>query len=354
MTPTPVRRVLVGLGVFLLVCVIASVGYIREGWSVSDAIYMVVITIFGVGYGEVHPVESPSLRTLTILVIVFGYAAAIYAVGGFIQILIDGEFQSAFRYRKMSQGIANLRDHTILCGYGRMGMIVAEELTQLGHPFLILDESETRVAEAQEAGYLAMVGNATEEESLKEAGLQYASSLATMLPEDAINGFVCVTVRDLNRSVLIVSRGESLTAEKRLKRCGADHVVMAAAISAKRTTQLIVHPTAASLLTADGLTRDLKDELSTIGLQMEELQIGATSILVHRTLNDIEVRGNRGFLIVAIRTAAGDVDINPKGDRKLSVGERVIVVGHSDDIAELCQAHTLKRQRMTYRGATIS
>lgn len=354
MTPTPFRRVLVGLGVFLLVCVTASIGYIREGWSVSDAVYMVVITIFGVGYGEVHPVETQSLRTLTILVIVFGYAAAIYAVGGFIQILIDGEFQSALRNRKMSQGIANLRKHTILCGYGRMGMIVAEELKQLGQPFLIMDESESKIAEAHAAGYLAMVGNATDEESLKEAGIEHATSLATMLPEDATNGFVCVTVRDLNRSVLIVSRGESLTAEKRLKRCGADHVVMSAAISAKRTTQLIVHPTAASLLTSDGLTRDLKDELSTIGLQMEELQIGATSLLVHRTLNDIEVRGNRGFLIVAIRTASGGVDINPPGDQKLSVGDRVIVVGHRDDIAELCQAHTLKRQRMTYRGATIS
>lgn len=354
MNPTPFRRVFVGLGVFLLVCLLAFLGYLREGWSPSDAFYMVVITIFGVGYGEVQPIQTPSLRTLTILVIVFGYGAAVYAVGGFIQVLIDGELQSAFRSRKMSLGIASLRNHTILCGYGRMGMIVAEELKQLGHPFLILDESETRVAQAQAAGYLAMVGSATEEESLKQAGIEHARSIATMLPDDALNAFVCVTVRDLNKSVEVISRGESLSVEKRLRRCGADHVVMAAAISAKRTTQLIVQPTAASLLASNGSTRDLRDELSTIGLQMEELQIGATSHLANRTLGEIEVRGNRGFLIVAVRNAGGNVDMNPSGERKLSAGDRVIVVGHRDDIAALCQAHTLKRQQMTYRGATIS
>ena len=114
MTTNPLRRVITGIVVFAAVCFVASMGYVREGWSVGDAFYMTVITIFGVGYGEVKPVETTSLRTLTILVIIFGYSAAIYTVGGFIQILIDGELQHAFRSRKMSQGIASLRNHTIL------------------------------------------------------------------------------------------------------------------------------------------------------------------------------------------------------------------------------------------------
>ncbi|MEP5991871.1 potassium channel family protein, partial [Rhodopirellula bahusiensis] len=105
MQPTPLRRILLGLGVFLMICAIAIVAYIQMGWSVSDAIYMVVITIFGVGYGEVKPVDTPALRTLTIAIIVLGYGAAIYTVGGFIQFLVDGELQSLLRNRKMSQGI---------------------------------------------------------------------------------------------------------------------------------------------------------------------------------------------------------------------------------------------------------
>lgn len=353
MTPNPVRRMVIGLVVFSAVCLVASMGYVREGWSPGDAFYMTVITIFGVGYGEVKPIETTSLRTLTILVIIFGYSAAIYTVGGFIQILIDGELQNAFRNRKMSQGIASLRNHTILCGYGRMGMIMAAELKKREQPFLVIDESESRVSEAQADGMLAMVGNATEEDTLKEAGIDHAKSLATMLPDDALNAFICVTVRDLNRSIEIVSRGEKLSVEKRLRRCGADHVVMAAAIGAKRATQLIMHPTAASLLESGAATHELRDELATIGLQMDELQITATSVLVDRKLTDLEVRGNRGFLIVAVRSAGGEVDMNPEGERKLVAGDRVIVVGHQDDIAELCTAHTLKRQQITYRGATL-
>ncbi|EMI41011.1 potassium channel family protein [Rhodopirellula sp. SWK7] len=354
MPPSPFRRILAGLIVFVSICVVASFGYVREGWTVGDAFYMVVITIFGVGYGEVHPVETTSLRVLTILVIVFGYGAAIYTVGGFMQFLIDGELHSAFRSRKVSQGIAKLRDHTILCGYGRMGSIVANELKERGHPFLVIDENEARVAEAHDAGMLAMIGNATEEETLREAGIEHAKSLATMLPDDALNAFICVTVRDLNRSVEVVSRGESQSAEKRLRRCGADHVVMAAAIGAKRATQLLVHPSAESLLKSDDATHQLKDELSMIGLQMDELQIGRTSVLVGKNLQDIEVRGNRGFLIVAVRSVDGTVDMNPSGSRTLAAGDKVIVVGHRDDLAELCSAHTLKRQQITYRGATLS
>ena len=354
MSRRPIRRILTGATIFVVVCLAAIGGYIQEGWSVGDAVYMVVITIFGVGYGEVKPVETASLRALTIAVIVFGYAAAVYAVGGFIQMLVDGEFQSLLRSRKMSQGIANLRGHTIVCGYGRMGSIAAEELLSAGHPFVVIDEDEDRVEEAQAAGMLAMVGNATEEETLTEAGVDHATSLATLLPDDATNAFICITARDLNRSLEIISRGESKSAQKKLRRCGADHVVMAAAIGAKRATQIITRPTAASLLSTAGTSQNLNGELQTLGLQMEELRIGTGSPMIGRPISQMEVRGNRGFLIVAVRGADGEVAMNPTGDRCLIAGDIVIVVGHKDDIAELCAAHTLRREPMMYRGSRIS
>ncbi|MEM6363338.1 MAG: NAD-binding protein, partial [Planctomycetota bacterium] len=335
MRSTPFRRILTGIFVFVAVCGLAVVGYMREGWDLSDAFYMVVITIFGVGYGEVKPIETPELRALTIGVIVFGYGAAVYTVGGFIQMLIDGELQNMLRSRKVSQGIANLRDHVIVCGYGRMGAIVAEELRSRGMPFVILDAGEQRVAEAQADGALVLMGNATEEDTLQEAGIAHARSLATLLPDDAANAFICLTARDLNRSLEIISRGESRTAEKRLRRCGADHVVMAASIGAKRATQLLVQPTAASVLQSASSSGDLNDELNAIGLQMDELKIQAGSPLVGRTIQNIELRGNLGFLIVAIRTAAGETIMNPPCEHPLMIGDTVIVVGHVDEIAEL-------------------
>ncbi|MEM9587678.1 MAG: potassium channel protein [Planctomycetota bacterium] len=352
MSAPPLRRIVIGLLIFLAVCCIAVGCYVAEGWDLSDAIYIVVITIFGVGYGEVKPIETTSLRALTIAVIVFGYGAVVYIVGGFIQLVIDGELQHLIRNRKMSQGIANLRDHTIICGYGRMGSIVAEELHRRELPFLIIDESESRVEEAQAAGMLAMVGNGTDEETLRVAQIEHARWLATLLPSDATNAFICVTAHDMNKSVQIISRGESRSAEKHLRRCGADHVVMAAAIGAHRATQIVVRPTAASVLQSAGSSHGINDELTAIGLQMEELCISSQSALVGKPLNEIQVRGNRGFLIVAVRSASGEVAMNPEGDTTLSSGDTVIVVGHTDDIIELCAAHTLKRQTITYRGAT--
>ncbi|MEM9826733.1 MAG: potassium channel protein [Planctomycetota bacterium] len=341
--PTPTRRILIGLTVFSLICGGAVAGYMNEGWSVEDSIYMVVITIFGVGYGEVKPIDSTSLRILTIAVIVFGYGTAVYVVGGFIQMLVDGEFQSLFRDRKMSQGIANLNQHTIVCGFGRMGSIVAEELLEQGHPFVIIDADEARVSEAQDEGMLAMVGNATEEDVLLEAGLERAASLATLLPDDALNAFICLTGRDLAPGIDIVARGESRTAEKKLLRCGANHVVMAAAISAKRASQLITRPSAASLLQDSGSPDGINDELNLFGLQMEELHIDSQSPLAGKSLEEIDVRGNRGFLIVAVRAPGGAVNINPSCETRLSAGDVVIVVGYQDDITDLCQAGTLRR-----------
>lgn len=341
---SPARRVLVGAAIFLLICSVAVVGYVLEGWSVEESIYMVVITVFSVGYQEVKPIDSTSLRVLTIMVIVFGYAAAVYVVGGLIQMVIDGEFQSLIRDRRMSHGIANLDRHTIICGFGRMGSIVAEELLEQGHPFVVIDADEARVAEAQDAGMLAMIGNATEEDVLVEAGLNRAASLATLLPDDALNAFICLTGRDLQPGIEMIARGESRTAEKKLLRCGANHVVMAAAISAKRASQLILRPSAASLLRESGASEGINDELSTIGLQMEELHIHSDSPLVGRKLEEIDIRGNRGFLIVAVRSRTGKVAINPPCEMALSGGDVVIVVGYQEDISSLCESQALQRE----------
>lgn len=351
MPPKPLRRILLGLGIFLLICAIAVVGYTQQGWTLSDSVYMVVITIFGVGYGEVHPVETVELRALTIAVIVFGYSAAIYTIGGFIQFLVDGELQSILRNRRMSQGIANLRDHTIVCGFGRMGISVAKELKRLNQPFVVVDASESRVAEAQAAGMLAMIGNATDEDALLQAGINEAKSLATLLPDDADNAFICVTARDLAKNVEIVSRAENHSAQKKLKRCGADHVVMTAAIGAMRATQLLIRPTAAAVLESNGLARDINEELSAIGLNLEELRIDARSELVGQPIQKIQVRGNRGFLIVGVKQADGEIQMNPEGEFVLSEGDVVIVVGHQDDLSQLSLAHKVKRQTITYRGA---
>ncbi len=349
---SPVRRVLLGLGIFLSICIGAVWGYLQGGFSLTDAVYMVVITVFGVGYGEVNPIDTSYLRMLTMVVIVFGYGAAVYTVGGFIQMLVDGELQNALRARSMSNGIASLNDHTIVCGYGRIGSMMAKELKDNGRPLVIIDGEKGKVAQAQADGFLAMVGNATEEEVLLAAGIDRAKTLATMLPIDAANAFICVTARDLNRSVEVISRGEAPSAEKKLRMCGADHVVMMASIAAKRAAQIAMHPTAASLLKTHAQADAVNTELGAIGLSMEELRVDAGSVLEGKPIDSIEVKGNYGFLIVAVRTAEGAVTMNPASTTILRAGDIVIVLGHKNDIPSISAQYRLQPAKMSYRGST--
>jgi voltage-gated potassium channel len=352
MFSSPVARMLVGFGFFLSVCMLAVIGYTYAGFEVSDAFYMVVITVFGVGYGEVRPIETPMLRSITVLVIIFGYFAAVYTVGGFIQMLVDGELQKVMRSRKMSNGIASLSGHTILCGYGRPGSMMAKELLANRRPFVVVDSVESRIAQAHEDGMLAMVGDATDEHVLGEAGIERAKTLVTMLPDDAANAFICITARDLNKGLEIIARGEAQSAEKKLRRCGADHVVMMASIAAKRAAQLVIRPTATCLLSSADLTEQVNSELKSIGLTMEEMTVLPGTVLEGSPISSIEVGGNHGFLIVAVRSASGEVLINPPDDHVLRGGDVVIVLGHHDDMPTLTSRYSLKRAKMMYRGAT--
>ncbi len=348
-----IRKMLTGLGGFLLVCVVAVVGYVAAGWRLDDSIYMVIITIFGVGYGEVHPVESTALRALTIAVIISGYGALLYTAGGFMQMVVDGELNKALGARRMTRDIERLSGHTIVCGVGRMGSILARELKAAGKPFVIIDNDDLRLKTAEELGYLVIHGDATEEHALKNAGIDRAAVVATMLSEDATNVFVTITAREMNPDAMIIARGENPATERKLIRCGATRVVLPTAIGATKVAHLIIRPTAENMLEQLAGQGSINDELGQIGLQFDELEVTRGSSLANRRLSEIEVRSNHGFLIVGIRHTDGATTLNPPGDTTLSPGDVVIVLGHQDDIPQLAERFAAKETRLTYRGATL-
>ncbi|MEZ6073622.1 MAG: NAD-binding protein [Pirellulales bacterium] len=352
-TSGPLRKVVTGIGLFVAICLIAVVGYMAAGWRLDDAVYMVIITIFGVGYGEVQPVESPALRALTIVVIIAGYGAVIYTVGGFMQMLIDGELNKALGARRMTKETERLRQHTIVCGVGRMGSILARELHKAGKPFVVIDTDEPRLQAAEERGYLVVRGDATEERVLERAGIQHATTLASVLSDDALNVFVTITARALNPKLTIISRGENPRTESKLLGCGADRVVLPTAIGAARVAQLIVRPSAENMLEQLTTQSNIGEELGSIGLEFKELEVGTDSPLAGKTLADIEVRGNHGFLIVGVRRSGGETTLNPSPSTGLSSGDVVIVLGHNNDIPQVAARFFARPRTTTYRGATI-
>lgn len=352
---SPFQRIQAGIGVLLGVCLLAVAGYMAVGWNPMDALYFVVITIFGVGYGEVRPITSPELRAFTILVIVSGSAASIYTMGGFIQMVTQGEIKRALGARRITMGIDKLSGHTIICGYGRIGRILTRELHAAGNQFVVIDIELEKIQEAEAAGYLVVHGDAATDEILERAGVKRARTLATVLPNDAANVFITLTASELNPGLEIIARAEDPTSERKLLRSGATRVVLPAAIGAVRIAHLIMRGGAENLLEEAGVRAGLNDELNLVGLQFDELRIPKGSPLDGRTVSDLEVRGHRGFLIVAIRNSHGKLILNPEGSCPLAADDTVIVVGNRDDLPQLVQRYTLTRE-LIYRGtrSTVS
>lgn len=350
---TPLRRILTGGVLFLFVCVVAVAGYMTAGWRLDDAVYMVVITIFGVGYGEVRPIESAGLRALTITVIIAGYGAVIYTVGGFMQLVIDGELNRAMGARRMTKGIEQLSDHTIICGVGRLGTILARELHASDKPFVVIDADIERLQDSEDRGYLVLHGDATEEEILEQAGIERASTVAAVMSLDATNVFVTITAREMNPDVTIIARGENPRTEKKLLGCGANSVVLPTAIGAQKIAHLIARPTAESMLQQIQNQGTMIDDLGHIGLQFNEFEIGSDSDLANRPMSEIEIRGNHAFLVVGIRRTGGSIELNPEPNLILNPGDVVVVLGHQDDLPEIARRFLRKHPKMTYRGAPM-
>lgn len=227
-----------GVTFFFGTFAVATSGYVLAGWSWIDAVYMVTITIFGVGYGEVHPIDAPEMKIFTMILIFAGCTSLIYVVSGLVQMVTEGELEKMLGNRQRSKELDSLHDHTIICGYGRVGQMLAAELESQNQRIVILDCDESRVEKALEDGYLAMEGNAVDDETLHDVGLFRARTLATVLPDDATNVFITLTARDLSEKIRIIARAEHPSTERKLLRGGASYVVMPAAIGAIRIAQL--------------------------------------------------------------------------------------------------------------------
>jgi voltage-gated potassium channel len=346
------QRILTGASFFFATVVAAVIGYMLYGWNFLDALYMVVITIFGVGFGEVKPINTPSLRVFTILVIIAGTSSAVYAVGGFVQMLTEGEIKKALAVRRMNKDIESLREHVLICGFGRIGQILAKKLHQANQLFVVVDNSPERIAIAEEKGYLYIAGNAADEGILQSAGIGRAKVLATVLPDDALNVFITLTARELHPDLLIIARGELPSTEKKLKLAGANRVILPATIGAERIAHTITHPAALDFLGEDEGRRDLNELLDQIGIQLDELVISDNSPFVNQPLSQMEVRGQGAFIVVAVRQPDGSIITRPPHSFVLQAGDIVILMGHRGDIPKFAQRYAMKRE-MRYRGASF-
>src|ERR1700757_3020919 len=285
----------------LAVFVISTIGYLTFGWSLIDSVYMVVITMFGVGFGEVHPLINIWQKIFTMLVIIGGTSAVVFVIGEIIRFITEGEVLKAIAELKKSRQVEGVSQHAIICGYGRIGQILAHDLAAYGFPFVIVDISDDRLALAEAEGYLFVKGSATEEETLISAGAERARVLATVLPKDTMNVFITLTARNLNRNLRIIARGEQPSTEKKLLQAGADEVVLPAAIGGARIAHIITRPATMSFL---GDTQAIiGEELKRLGIEIDELRLHRHTFLIGKKVQELQNLAQGNLLVLAIQRA---------------------------------------------------
>lgn len=324
---SPVRNLVGGLAFVAAVMVCAIVGYMANGWPFGDALYMTVLTVYTVGYDEVRPIDTPALRAVTIGLIVLGCTGMIFLTGVLVQFITFSQLQQLLGSRRMQNQIDRLTDHVIICGFGRLGAMLALELHSGEARFVVLERIADRVEEARALGYLALQADATDETVLELVGVKAARVLATVLPDDAANVFITLSARGLNEDLVILSRGEAPSTVKKLMQAGANTVVQPAHIGAERFAELILYPAAASTGRGNAPLRAVEPQLRRAGLGLELAVAETGSAYAGLTVGEIQRAAGGAFLVVGIEhQGAGGTEAAQDGTR-VQPGDGVLVMG---------------------------
>jgi len=327
----PGRRLKISLLVLFSVTVAGVLGYqFLEGLSFLDSLYMTIITISTVGFREVK-VLSPAGRVFTIVLICSGVGAAFVGFVSTTQWVVEGELRELLGRRRVEKKIGRLQDHYILCGFGRVGRLIAREFAQQKVAFVLIEKDSETLARHQWEDLLFIQGDATEEGVLVQAGVARAKGLITALPSDAENLLICLTARDLNPNIYIVARGgEQEGSERKLERAGANKVISPYHMGGLRMAHAILKPTVVDFM-------EIATHSESMELEMEEIQIDPTSPLAHLALKDSGIRQDHGVIIVAIKKGSGRMIFNPGPEILMEPGDRLVALGEPEQMERLEQ-----------------
>jgi voltage-gated potassium channel len=323
---SPLRHLIFGVSYMLVVMAGAAGAYVKAGWTFADAVYMVIVTVYTVGYGEVRPVESPLLRGITIATIVLGCTGMIYLTGALVQFITLNQINQIFGIKRMSNQIDRLRNHIIVCGFGRIGLMLAQGLHDGGADFVILEPADGRVALARSLGYLCLQADATDETALMAAGIDHARTLATVLSNDAANVFITLSARSLNPNLEIIARGELPSTESKLMQAGANKVVLPTHIGAERIAEMILYQETARFIRGSERMKDFEKVLLSLGLDMQVVVAAPKSAAVGKTIETVEQQGNGAFFIVQINRRDGEAVTRPNPSTVIGDGDGLVLV----------------------------
>jgi voltage-gated potassium channel len=291
---------------------------------------MTATTVATVGFGEVHPLSRAG-QVFTVFLVFGGVGTALYAFSAITAVVVEGGWRQYLRQWRQVRMIDRLSDHYLLCGYGRIGAMIAREFQRQRTPFVVIERDAARAREATELGLLAIVGDASREDTLKRARIERARGLVAAVGTDAENVYAVLTARVLKPDLFVIARAESEDSIAKLKRAGADRVVSPYQIGAVQMAQTALRPAVVDFV-------EIATGSNNVELSMEQVKIGTASPLAGRSLGDASLRQRFSVVVVGIQRSGGRMEFNPSPETLMSAGDQLVVLGSPANLKELEQA----------------
>jgi voltage-gated potassium channel len=312
----------------LIVVSSGTAGYVLiEGWPAWDAFYMTITTVTTVGYREVHPLSRAG-QIFTVALVVGGVATVLYTFSLLMALLVEGNLQRRWLQRRVDRMLDTLNDHFIVCGFGRIGTIIAEEFRRQRIPFVIIERDAERMHAALEAGILAVEADASSEEVLKRVRIQHARGFIAAVGSDAENVYAVLSARLLKPDLFILARAETEDARRKLVRAGADRVISPYQIGGLQLAQTALRPAVVDFV-------QLATSSENLELTMEQVRIAPQAPLAGKSILDANLRQRYGVVVVGIQRAAGHMEFNPPPETRMQPGDYLVVLGRAESLKEL-------------------
>ena len=323
-----VRHLRISVGLLVVIIAIGTLGYsLIEGWPPFDALYMTIITLSTVGFKAVHNMSSEG-KLFTIFLIISGTGMIAYTLSSLLQFTLEGQLRKILGRKKLESRISKLKNHYIICGFGRIGHLICREFQSRPLPFVVVEKDPHLMERINREGYMYVDGDATDDETLQAAGIDVAKGLITAVTSDTDNVYITLTARGLNPKLFILARSGEEGSEKKLMRAGASKVISPYTIGANRMAQAILRPSVVDFIEIATASENLE-------LQIEEIAVSADSVLAGKSLVDSGIRQSMGIIIVGIKQVDGHMVFNPPPHKVIEPNSVLITLGEQPAITKL-------------------
>jgi voltage-gated potassium channel len=323
----PLKKIYISAITLIFLISGGTLGYsIIEGWPLFESLYMTTITLATVGFNEVHKLSHQG-QIFTMLLIIFGVGYIAYTLTSSIQFIVEGQLRHLLGRKKLQNKINKLKDHYIVCGYGRIGRQICKQLAKKPLPFIVIDNNPAVITRIGDDNFLHIAGDATEDEVLMQAGIERAKGLITAVTTDSANVFIILSARGINRALYILARASNEGAEKKLLSAGANRVVSPYAMGANRMANAILRPSVVDFL-------EIAIGHDNLELQLEEIPVAEDSSLVGRPLMETGIRSELGVIIIGIKIN-NKMTFNPSAETVIEAGHILIALGEQPEIKKL-------------------